>query len=114
MGRRRSTREKDAIAAGSNAGGEKSFSGAGTSMGLSAGARVVGGEKIPVGHSIRIQSALVETRSTRLTFTSFLNSCKGGRSRGTAPIIVLGTARTVASKALNVVRFMSVLLVKGS
>ena len=102
------------MAAGSNAGGEKSFSGAGTSMGLSAGARVVGVERIPVRHSIRIQSALVETRSTRLTLTSFLNSCKSGRSRGTAPIIVLGTARIVVSKTFTVVRFMAVLLVKGS
>ena len=67
------------MAAGSDAGGEKSFAGAGPSMGVSAGARVAGVERMPVGHSIRIQSALVETRSTRLTWTSFLDSGKGDR-----------------------------------
>ena len=102
------------MAAGSDSVGEKSFAGAGTSMGVSADARVAGAGRSRIGHSIRIQSALVETRSTRLTLTSFLNSCKGGRSRGTDPTIVLGTARIVVSKTLTIVRFMSVLLVKGS
>ena len=67
------------MAAGSDGGGEKSFAGAGASMGVSAGASVGGVETVPVGHSIRIQSALLETRSTRLTWTSFLDSGQGER-----------------------------------
>ena len=102
------------MAAGSDSVGEKSFAGAGASMGVSAGTRLAGTGESLVGHSVRNRSALVETRSTRLTLTSFLNSCKGGRSKGTAQIIVPGTARTVIIKPLTVVRFMSGFLLEGS
>ena len=102
------------MAAGSDAGGEKSFAGPGTSMGVSAGASVARAGRSRIDPSIRIQSALVETRSTRLTCMSFLESGKGGRSEDTAPLTVPGTARNAAIKGLTVMRFVSGFLLKDS
>jgi hypothetical protein len=66
------------MAAGSDSLGEKSFAGAGAAMGVSAGAILVGEERPPAGHSSPVKSALVEIGSTRLTWTSFLDSDKVG------------------------------------
>ena len=53
-------------AAGSGAGGAKSSDEVGVSPGVGAGASLVGLGRVAAGHSIRIHSALVDTRSTRL------------------------------------------------
>ena len=76
-------------------------------MGASAGASVGGVERVPVGHSIRIQSALVETRSTRLTWTSFLDSYKVGGGAEAPAIIAQGVASAAAIKVMGFVCFMS-------
>ena len=102
------------MTAGSDSLAEKSFAGAGASMGVSAGASVRGVERVPVGHSIRIQSALLETRSTRLTWTSFLDSAKVGRVAKAPAIAAQGIAMVAAIKVMGGVRFMSHFFPKNS
>ena len=100
--------------AGSDAGGEKSFAGACASMGVSAGAILAAEEKAPVGQSIQVKSALVETRSTRLTWTNFLDSYKAGRVTKAPAIAAQGIAMVVAIRVIGVMRFMSRLFLKRS
>ena len=83
-------------------------------MGLSAGASVAGVEIITGCHSIRTQSALVETRSTRLTWRSFFDSYKLGGGAMAPAIVAQGVARVAAIKVMEVVRFMSCFYPKGS
>ena len=50
----------------------------------------------PIGHSIQVKSALVQTRSTRLKWTNFLDSYKAGRAAKAPAIAAQGIAMVAA------------------